>query len=198
MKKSNSSQRGSKPAPGKNGVKNSNSNSNAMLKEFFLESLKDIYWAEKHLVKSLPKMEKAATTTTLKEVISEHTKITEEQVKRLEQVFEMMGEKPQTKKCEAMEGLTKEGETVIEETERGSFTRDVGLIVASQKVEHYEIATYGGLVQIARTLGEDDVADLLEETLKEEKEADQILTNLAEEQINEEALAEQQGEEVGE
>ena len=103
---------------------------------------------------------------------------------RLEQVFELLEEKPLAKKCDAMEGLTKEGEGIIESTESGTATRDVGIILASQKVEHYEIATYGGLTQLAKTLGLDDVAELLYQTLAEEKAADQLLTDVAENNIN--------------
>lgn len=160
------------------------------LKEFFTDELKDIYWAEKHLTKAIPKMQKAATTEELKQALGDHLEVTKEHVSRLEEVFEMMGKKAQAKKCEAMEGITKEGESIIEDTDAGTMTRDVGLIMAAQKVEHYEIATYGGLVQLAKTLGLNDVADLLEETLSEEKEADTTLTTIAEEHINVEASEE--------
>jgi ferritin-like metal-binding protein YciE len=102
----------------------------------------------------------------------------------------MLGEKAQAKKCEAMEGITKEGEGIIEDTEKGTSTRDVGLILAAQKVEHYEISTYGGLHQLAITLGKDDVAQILAETLAEEKEADVTLTTIAENNINYQAAAE--------
>jgi ferritin-like metal-binding protein YciE len=159
----------------------------SQLEEFFINELKDVYGAEKQLVKALPKMHKAATTEELKEAIEEHLAITEEQVARLEEVFEMMEQKPQSKKCEAMEGITKEGETVIEETEAGSMTRDAAIIIAAQKVEHYEIAAYGGLVQLATTIGRTDVAELLAQTLQEEKDADALLTEIAEASINEEA-----------
>lgn len=160
---------------------------NSQLQKFFEDSLKDIYWAEKSLTKALPKMQKAATTEELKNAIEEHLAQTENQVKRLEQVFELIGKKAQAKKCEAMEGLIKEGESIIEETEDGSMTRDVGIIIAAQKVEHYEIATYGGLAQIATTMGLDEAADLLNETLEEEKETDELLTEIAENNINWEA-----------
>ena len=160
---------------------------NSQLQKFFEDSLKDIYWAEKSLTKALPKMKEAATTEELKEAIEEHLAQTETQVKRLEQVFELIGKKAEAKKCEAMAGLIKEGESVIEETEDGSMTRDVGIIVAAQKVEHYEIATYGGLAQIATTMGLDEAADLLNETLEEEKETDKLLTEIAENNINWEA-----------
>lgn len=166
-----------------------------MLEKFIVEQLKDIYWAEKALLKALPKMEKAATTEELKEAFQEHRTVTEEQVNRLDQAFEMMGKRAQGKKCEAMEGLIKEAETVIEETEKGSMTRDVALIMAAQKVEHYEIATYGGLVQLTNTMGLTDVSELLDETLQEEKETDQLLTSIAENNINLEAEQEGEGSE---
>lgn len=164
---------------------------NTQLEKFFTDSLKDIYWAEKALTKALPKMQKAATTEELQSAIEEHLGQTQEQVLRLEQVFELLGEKAQAQKCDAMEGLIKEGESVVEETEDGSMTRDVGIIMAAQKVEHYEIATYGGLVSLARTLGKEDVAEILNTTLEEEKQTDQGLTDIAENNINWEA--EQEG-----
>lgn len=169
---------------------------NTQLEKFFIDALKDIYWAEKHLTKALPKMMKAATTEELQQAIEHHLDQTKEQVGRLEQVFQLMGKKAQGKKCEAMEGLVKEGESVIEETEDGSMTRDVGIIMAAQKVEHYEIATYGGLVQLATTMGNQEVADILSETLEEEKQTDLDLTAIAEESIN--WQAEQEDEEVEE
>ncbi|MBO9660442.1 MAG: DUF892 family protein, partial [Chitinophagaceae bacterium] len=120
---------------------------------------------------------------------------TQGQVARLEQIFELLGKKAQAKKCEAMEGLIKEGESIIEETEDGSMTRDVGIIMAAQKVEHYEIATYGSLVQVAHVLGLEEAAGLLQETLDEEKETDQNLTAIAEGDINWEAEMEGEAEE---
>lgn len=170
--------------------KKSSAAEDSMLEDFFIDELKDIYWAEKHLVKTLPKMEKAATTEELKKAFTDHLEITKEHVSRLEQAFEMLGEKAVAKKCEAMEGITKEGQGVIEETEKGTATRDVALIFAGQKVEHYEIATYGGLVQLAKTLSHNDVAKLLEKTLSEEKEADELLTSVAENNVNYEAAEE--------
>src|SRR5450755_3917343 len=127
----------------------------SMLLEFFHGEIKDIYWAEKHLLKA----------------INNHLEETRGHVERLDQVFELLGARPQAKKCEAMEGITKEGDSIVEETEAGTATRDVGLILAGQKVEHYEISTYGGLTQLARNLNLDDVAELLETTLNEEKTA---------------------------
>lgn len=169
---------------------------NTQLEKFFIDALKDIYWAEKALTRALPKMQKAATTEELKNAIEHHIDQTKEQVARLEQVFELMGKKAQAKKCDAMEGLIKEGESIVEETEDGSMTRDVGIIMAAQKVEHYEIATYGGLVQLATTMGNQEVADILSETLEEEKQTDMDLTAIAEENIN--WQAEQEDEETEE
>ena len=167
---------------------------NTQLEKFFMDSLKDIYWAEKHLTKALPKMKKAATTEALQNAIEDHLAQTQGHVSRLEQVFEMLGKKAQAKKCEAMEGLVKEGETVIGETENGSMTRDVGIIISAQKVEHYEIAAYGGLTQLANTMGLEDVAGILHETLEEEKQADMLLTEIAENDINWEAEQEDEEE----
>lgn len=167
----------------------------SMLKEFFIDELKDIYWAEKHLVKTLPKMAKAASSEELKAALTDHTEVTQNQVTRLEQVFELLGEKAQAKKCDAMEGITKEGESILEETEEGTSTRDVGIILAGQKAEHYEISTYGGLAQLATTLGLNEVAELLAQTLAEEKEADSLLSEIAENSINYAAASEVEEEE---
>ena len=157
---------------------------NTMLEKFMIDSLKDMYWAEKHLTKALPKMEKKATSEELKQALQDHLTVTEEQIAKLEQVFELLGKKPQAKKCEAMEGLSKEAETIMEETEDGTSTRDVAIIIAAQKVEHYEIASYGGLTQLANTMGLTEVAEILGQILQEEKEADELLTSIAENDIN--------------
>lgn len=162
-------------------------NGHSQLEKLFTDTLKDIYWAEKQLTKALPKMQKKATTDELKSAIEEHLAQTEEHVSRLEQVFDMCGKKAQAKKCEAMAGLIEEGNTVVEETENGSMTRDAGIIMAAQKVEHYEIATYGCLVTFAKTLGMDAAAHLLVQTLEEEKETDEKLTQIAEGNINQSA-----------
>ena len=169
---------------------------NSLLQKFVIEQLKDIYWAEKHLLKAIPKMIKASNSAELKTAFEEHLVVTEQHIQRLEEVFEIMGKKAQAKKFEAMEGLTKEAEQMIEETEEGSVTRDVAIIMAAQKVEHYEIATYGGLVKLARTMGLHDAAEILEKTLREEKMADQMLTSIAEKGINVEAQQETSGEET--
>lgn len=170
--------------------KNTNKAADSRLEEFFHDELKDIYWAENHLVKTLPKMAKAASGEELVGAFTEHLEVTKEHVTRLDQVFKILGHKAEAKKCEAMDGITKEGESIIEDTEKGTATRDAGLIMAAQKVEHYEIATYGALVRIAKTLGHDDVAKILESTLAEEKQADDSLTELAESSVNEEAAEE--------
>jgi ferritin-like metal-binding protein YciE len=162
------------------------------LKAFFIDGIKDLYWAEKKLVTSLPKMQKAATSEQLKACIGDHIAITKTQVARLEQVFELLEEKAQAKKCDAMEGILKEGEGILEETEAGTATRDVGIILASQKVEHYEIASYGGLVALAGVLGLDEVQGILAETLAEEKEADELLTGVAENNVNYDAASEEE------
>lgn len=155
-----------------------------MLKELFVDELRDIYWAEKHLLKALPKMSKAATSTELSEAFQTHLSQTEGQIERVEQVFEMLGSPARAKKCDAMEGLVKEAQSLLEELPKGTMVRDAGLIIAAQKVEHYEIAAYGSLVQLAKTMGENEVADVLAQTLQEEKDTDQLLTRLAESGIN--------------
>ena len=167
---------------------------NSQLEKLFHDALKDLYWAEKHLTKALPKMQKAATTSELQTAIEEHIEQTEEQVARLEQVFEILGHKPQAKKCDGMEGLIKEGESVIEETEEGSMTRDAGIIMSAQKVEHYEISAYGTLVTLAKTLGLNDAAEILTTTLEEEKQTDENLTAIAESNINWQAESEEEEE----
>ena len=187
--KSNSSaQKNSKRTTGNKSNEESNqSQRHPMLEKFFIDELKDIYWAEKHLVKALKKLKKAATTEELQQAFEDHAAATEEHVSRLEQVFEMFGKKAQAKKCEAMDGLTKEADGKVEETEAGSMTRDVALIISAQKVEHYEIATYGSLVQLANTMNLPEIAEILEQTLQEEKDTDELLTYIAENDINMEA-----------
>ena len=164
----------------------------SLLKEFFVECLQDIYYAEKQIVKTLPKLSKAATSEELKGAFEEHLEVSKNQIVRLEEVFEKLGKKAKTKKCEAIEGIIAEGESIIADTEKGTATRDVGLILAAQKVEHYEIATYGGLAQLAQTLGQSEVADLLHTTLEEEKQTDLKLTDVAENSVNYEASKEEE------
>lgn len=159
-------------------------------REFFVDQLKDIYWAEQALTKALPEMAEAATSPKLAEAFEKHTRETEGQIRILEQVFEEMGEKAEGKKCEAMAGIVKEAQEVIKDTEKDSYTRDAGLVLAGQKTEHYEIATYGTLVELAKQMGETKVAELLERILKEEKKTDISLTTIAEGRVNEEATQE--------
>ncbi len=159
-------------------------------REFFIDELKDILWAEKALLKALPKMRKAATGKELAASFESHLSETENQISTLEQVFDMMGEKPKTKKCDAMEGLLSETESIISDTEKGSAIRDAGLILAAQKVEHYEIATYGTLAAFADAMQEAKVAKLLRSILRDEKRSDKMLTILALESVNEEASEE--------
>lgn len=158
--------------------------------EFFVDELKDIYWAEKHLVKALPKMQKASTSPELAAAFEKHTSETQMHINTLEEVFSLLGEKAAGKKCDAMEGLVEEANGVIEDTDTGSMIRDAGLILAAQKVEHYEIATYGTLRTFAENMGHTDVMDLLQQTLDNEKETDVALTLVAVNSINDQAAAE--------
>lgn len=158
--------------------------------EFFIDELKDIYWAEQHLVKALPKMQKAATSPELTAAFEKHTQETQTHIDTLEQVFELLGEKAAAKKCDAMAGLIEEANGVIKDTEAGTMVRDAGLILAAQKVEHYEIATYGTLRVFAANMGHTDVEELLSQTLENEKATDVALTEVAEGFINEQAAAE--------
>ncbi len=147
--------------------------------KLFTDSVKDLYWAENHLVKSLPKLAKSASSNELQQAIEKHLEETKTHVERLEQVFEALGKKPQAKKCDAMEGLTKEAEGIIEDTDAGTPARDLGIIMAGQKTEHYEIASYTGLSKLASRLGLTDVANILSETLTEEHNADDTLSGIA-------------------
>jgi len=162
----------------------------SLLMEFFVDCLKDIYWAEKHLVKALPKMQKKATTDELAQAFAGHLHETEGHVVRLEEVFEAIGKPASAKKCEAMAGIIAEAEDIISDTEKDTMTRDVGLILAGQKAEHYEIATYGGLITLAKTLGLTKVAKVMAQTLAEEKAADEKLTDIAETCVNQAASEE--------
>lgn len=159
------------------------SNAAKDLKELFEDALKDIYWAEKALTKALPKMAKNATSNDLIEALNNHLSETEEHINRLEKVFEIIGKKATAKKCDAMAGLIEEGKSILKETEAGDV-RDAGIIAASQKIEHYEIATYGTLRQFAETLGLNDAATILEKTLEDEKNADEKLTIIAVNTVN--------------
>jgi len=153
------------------------------LLKLLTDSIKDLYWAENHLVKALPKMVKSASTPELVDAISNHLEQTRTHVERLEQVFELLGKKPQAKKCDAMEGLTKEGEGVIEDTDQGTPARDLGIIMASQKVEHYEISAYTGLIKLSNKLGLPDIAAILSTTLREEQESDALLSTIADKYV---------------
>jgi len=166
-----------------NGMAEPSSKEAQGLRDLFEDSLKDIYWAEKALVKAIPKMIKNATAKTLVAALQDHLSVTKVHVTRLEQVFNLIGKPIRAKKCEAMEGLIKEAEGIIEDTTEG-VVRDAGIIAAGQKVEHYEIATYGTLCAFAKILKEYDVATLLHESLQQEKEADMKLSEIAETSIN--------------
>lgn len=189
------SKNGKKKQPAKKAAK-SKPDAAEGLRDLFEDELKDIYWAEKALTKALPKMIKNSTSDELIEALTNHLDETELQLSRLEDVFESIGTKAQAKKCEAMDGLIKEAEEKMKETEKG-VVRDAAIISAAQKVEHYEIATYGTLSAFAQTLGEDEAVSLLQETLNEEKVADQTLSEIALSSINVEAAeAEKEEEEV--
>lgn len=178
-----------------NGAQTSEAENSGMqssqLMKLFEDELKDIYWAEKALTKAIPKMIKNATSEELIEALENHLDETVVQVERVEQVFELLGKKATAKKCEAMEGLIKEGEEIMENCEEGAMC-DAGIISASQKIEHYEIASYGTLRQFAETLELSDVVELLEATLEEEKAADEKLTEVAVTAINVQAASEQE------
>lgn len=155
----------------------------SQLMKLFEDELKDIYWAEKALTKAIPKMIKNATSADLIDALESHLSETQNQVTRLEEVFNSIDKKAAAKKCEAMEGLIKEGQEIMEDCEEGAMC-DAGIISAAQKIEHYEIASYGTLRQFAETLELTDAVDLLEETLNEEKAADQKLTEVALSAVN--------------
>lgn len=159
------------------------------LRELLEDQLKDAYWAEKAITRSMPDMVEKASTQELVDALTEHMEETMQQVTRLENVFEILDLRAEAEKCKAMEGLIEEAEDIIGDLEEGPV-RDAGIIAAAQKIEHYEIATYGTLRAFANILGEYEAASLLEETLDEEKEADQKLTDLAESIINIEAASE--------
>ena len=158
------------------------------LRDLFVDELKDIYWAEKTLTKAIPKLIKNATSKELIEALTSHLEETKTHVTRLEEVFSAIGEKAEAKKCLAIAGITDEAEEIMEDTQDG-VVRDAGIIAAGQKVEHYEIATYGTLATFAKTLGENKALELLLATLAEEKGADQKLTDIAKTHINADALA---------
>ena len=160
---------------------------NPSLEDLFHETLKDIYYAEQRILKALPKLAKSAKSPELREAYDTHRGQTQVHVERLEQVFGLIGKKPETKVCTAIDGILKEGDEVVE-TFKDKPALDAGLISSSQAVEHYEIARYGTLRTWAKTLGLTDVAELLQATLDEEEATDELLTDLAEGDINEAAL----------
>ena len=159
------------------------------LDELFHDTLKDIYYAEKKILSALPKMAKAAQNDDLTAAFEKHQAETEDQISRLEQVFELIDQKPQGKKCAAIEGILEEGQEIIKEY-KSSPALDAGLVSAAQAVEHYEIARYGTLRTWAEELGLEDAAKLLQETLDEEEATDQALTQIAESVVNQEAQSE--------
>jgi ferritin-like metal-binding protein YciE len=190
-KKTTSNGNGTKKAAPKTQSRTGNSsNSNSMqesqLHKLFEDELKDIYWAEKALTKAIPKMIKNATSEELVDALEAHLEETEEQVIRLEKVFEIIGKNAVAKKCEAMAGLIEEAQSIMENSEEGAM-RDAGIISAGQKVEHYEIASYGTLCQFAETLGLSEVKEILAVTLEEEKNADDKLSEVAVSAVNIEA-----------
>jgi len=156
------------------------------MEELFLHGLEDVYFAEKQIVKALPKMAKAVRSKELKDAMETHLGETKEQVKRLERVFKLLGKKAKGTECPAIEGLIEEGQELMKETKDKDVV-SAGLLAGAQAVEHYEIARYGTLVAWARLLGHDDVADILEDTLEEEKNADRILTEIALAEVNAQA-----------
>lgn len=157
------------------------------MQELLCEELRDIYNAEQQLVKALPKLAGVATTPSLQDALQDHLVETEGHVRRLEQVFEVLGHKAAGKKCKGMEGLLEEGAEMAEQT-GSELVRDAGIISAAQRVEHYEIAAYGCAITHARVLGLEEVADLLEQTLAEEKLADERLSTIADQEVNGSAL----------
>jgi len=183
--------RGSKVSAKKSTGSNTERNG-SMLEGFFMDALKDIYWAEKALTKALPRMAKAATSAELKKAFQQHLEVTKKQIDRLDKIFTQLGKKAQGKKCEAMQGLLEESESIISETKDDTFTRDAALIISAQKVEHYEIAAYGGLAQLAKTMNKKGIANALGTTLNEEKKTDELLTRIAEKSINVEASEEEE------
>ena len=159
-----------------------------VLDDLFHDTLKDIYYAERQILKALPKMARGAQSDHLRQAFEKHRDQTETHVERLRQVFDIIGKSPRGKTCPAIDGIIEEGEEVMAAF-KGSPALDAGLIAAAQAVEHYEIARYGTLRQWARQLGLDDAAALLEKTLTEESETDELLTEIAEAEANPEAAA---------
>jgi len=160
------------------------------LEKLLKDELQDLYDAEQQLVKAIPKMIEAANSSELQAALKDHLSVTQNQITRLEQVFDELGEKAQRKPCKGMAGIISEGQEMLGE-DLEEATMDAAIISAAQKVEHYEIASYGTVRTLAQTIGNNEIAELLEETLEEEKEADRLLTEIAEGSINVEAASEE-------
>lgn len=159
------------------------------MNELFLHFLKDVYYAERQISKALPKMAKAAQSPQLSQTFTEHREETQHQIERLQQVFEIIGKRPQAVTCEAINGLIEECEELLEEAKQPSAVRDAGLIACAQAVEHYEMARYGSLIAWAKLAGQKQAVTLLEQTLAEEKKADMLLNKLATTEVNQAAKA---------
>jgi ferritin-like metal-binding protein YciE len=157
------------------------------MNELLVDFMRDIYYAERQILKALPKMAKAAQNETLKQALMHHREETEGQVDRLQKAFEAMGQRARSQTCEAINGIIEEGEEVIEKFEQGPV-RDAGIVANAQAVEHYEMARYGTIVAWARGCGQNDVVKLMEETLVEEKKADRLLNEIATEEVNRQAM----------
>jgi ferritin-like metal-binding protein YciE len=155
----------------------------ATMHDLMIEELKDLYSAETQLVKALPKMAKGVTAPSLRKAFEDHFVQTLEHVSRLEQIFEMLGSSPKGKKCKGMEGLLEEAAEMLEE-DGDENVKDAGIIASAQRVEHYEIAAYGSTLAFATLMGHREIAQLLETTLNEEKDADELLSTIAEEEVN--------------
>ena len=173
----------------KNNVSNpSNGSTATSLQHLFEDGLKDIYWAESALIKALPKLLDKASDNKLKTAIKEHLDQTKDHVMRIESIFELIGQKPVAEKCEAMEGILKEGDSTVQKAMEGPV-RDAAIISSSQRVEHYEIAAYGTLAAYAKTLNHREALDLLLLTLGEEKKSDCLLSTIADTNLNSQAMA---------
>jgi ferritin-like metal-binding protein YciE len=166
------------------------------LQKLLVDELADLYDAEQQIVKALPKLIEESSAAELQQALKQHLTVTQQHVRRLEEVFSELGEDQPRKKCKGMAGLLAEGEDLLKEDFEES-TKDAGIIGAAQRVEHYEIAAYGTVRTLAQTLGHSRVAELLEETLDEEKEADEVLTQIAESSVNTEAASEEEGSRTG-
>jgi ferritin-like metal-binding protein YciE len=167
----------------------------ATLEDLFVQELKDLYSAETQITKALPRMAKAASSPELKNAFQEHLDVTRTQVQRLEQIFQELGASPRGKKCVGMEGLIEEGKELMSNDNADDMVIDAALLAAAQKIEHYEMAAYGTACAFAKLLGQEEAADLLAQTLEEEKETDQKLSMIAEESVNVQAASGMNGDE---